>query len=356
MDPFVIAAIIAGVAGLSATIVNAASTNKTNKESMDFSRESAETAQQHTKELMDYNSPSYQMGRIVDAGLNPNLAYDNLDTPVPTGAQPSQPNLRPMNVETPVSPLEAAQIRRLNAATENETDLTDAQVKNLYKGLDLKDAEIDVLFNQAKALGQSIQESQAKIRNLDEHTRGVMFDNMFKERSMEDRIAQVAAERGISETQARYQERYIAATILNLKSQAALYKSQIKLNDKQMEVLSELTNVYHNTAVSVDYQNQLDAYQVKAAGMPSGISNLPIGTASAYRGYFDDLLRSQMIQTQNHLLQKYGDDKEVLNLIESVTRSILNVSNAAGEWVPSHSKKSVGGVPVRTTSGHFPIK
>lgn len=77
--PIPTAAIIGAAATLGATGINAASTGKTNRKSRAFAEYMYD--KQRNQSLADYtmqneyNSPTSQMARLKDAGLNPNLIY-----------------------------------------------------------------------------------------------------------------------------------------------------------------------------------------------------------------------------------------------------------------------------------------
>lgn len=360
MEPVAIAAIVVGImsaiGSIASSAINAHNTTKTNRESMDFARESAATAQQNTKDLMDYNSPSYQMGRIVSAGLNPNLAYDNLDTPIPTGAQASQPNLRPpqVNLDTGVNDaLAVAQINRLNVASANESKDVDSKITLRFKELGLKDAQIDVLNNQAKSLSQSIAESQQRVSLMSEQQKGVFLDNLFKDASFTERYRQIAAERKISETQAKYEEQYIAAKMLNLNEQAEMYRAQAHLSYKQAKMINELTNVYKEETNNLHIQGQMMDMQLKGMQVKMPGSNVPAGVVASYMAQREKVYHARLVNTQQQMIAKYGNTEHVVGIIESITRSLVNFSDVLAEWWPKHSKSSVGGIINRSTVSHF---
>ena len=348
------AAIIAGVAGLASAAINAWQTHKTNQEQMDFSRESAAQSQQYAKDLMDYNSPAYQMGRIVSAGLNPNLAYENLDTPIPTGPQASQPNLRVPSFDTGIDDaLKMAQLNRLNVASDNESAETDAKVKLLYKDLGLKDAEIDLLHNHAKALAQSIDESKSRISLMSQQERSFLLDNLFKDATMQDRYRTIAAERQISEKQAEYQEKYIAAKILNLDEQAKYYKAQANLSYKQMRIVDELVNVYKEQSRGLNIENDINNMTLRGMQVPYGSSGIESGVFGSYFEQQKKISQSAIIELQRQLVQKYGATKEVVAIIESLSRSLENVSNAASNWVSDKEKTVEYGNVKKRKRGKF---
>lgn len=362
MDPASIAAIVVGavslIGNLVSTGVNVHQQNKTNQQSMDFARESAETAQKNTKDLMDYNSPSYQMGRIVSAGLNPNLAYQNLDTPIPTGAQPSQPSLKApqVNFNSGLNDaLALSQINRLNVAADNESAETDAKVKLMYKDLGLKDAQIDVLYKQAEELVQSVLESQARISLMNEEQRTRQLDNWFKQDTFNDRVKTVASERSITETKADYEERYIAASILHLKEQAHFYKNKANLTSKEADMLTSLKELYDANTTNVGIHNRIDEQAAQGAerqtiynGQTYTYGELGIVSSTKAKTF-----QAELIDIQSSLLAKYGPTEANLRLLESLSRSFYNFSAGASYWIPMRSKTVEYGNIKKGITGHF---
>lgn len=73
--------ILGAVGGLASNIFNIAEQRRTNRQSMDFSREMWDKQGQRELQFWNmqnaYNDPSSQMKRLEAAGLNPNLVYGN---------------------------------------------------------------------------------------------------------------------------------------------------------------------------------------------------------------------------------------------------------------------------------------
>jgi hypothetical protein len=109
-----------------------------------------------------YNTPKAQMGRLKDAGLNPNLIYgSNANTGVAGSIAPSKAS--PYNVQNPV-PLQTmllgAQIKNLNSVTEKnnaETKKTLGLTPSLI-GRSEKQLQIDT----EKAFQEGIKSGQIK--------------------------------------------------------------------------------------------------------------------------------------------------------------------------------------------------
>lgn len=335
-------AVAAFTASIGGSILNYKQTKETNQQMMDFSRESAEKQQEYSKELLDYNSPSYQMGRILDAGLNPNLAYDNLDTPVPTGAHADTPQLKAPQIDLGVDDaLKVAQINRLNSATDNENEKTQAEIAALYEGNKLKEAQINTLAAQAESLGKSVQEMQARIDLLTAEKKEKLFDLYQKEQLFEPTKQILMNDLKISGIQAENFSKFYAASILLNENQAAYYLSAAKLNHVQEGVAKSLANLYRSQTTAFDQENILRSFDVRTLngldenGQQRGI-NLSMHRLEAKNAKYDTILK------QNELLQRFGSKEHIVNLIlsgcrafESVTHGLLNISDAVSTWVPS---------------------
>ena len=339
--PVVAAAIVAGlsaiVGGIGSSIYNARKQEETNETAMQFSHEEAELAHQRSKDLLDYDSPQYEIDRLVKAGLNPNLAYDNLSGGVPTGAKADTPSLRAPSIDVDSGvdeALKVAQINRLNAAADNESDLTEAQVQNLYKGLDLKDAEIKVLDEQSKVLGQSVIESNARIALYGQKQRETALDNYFKSATMGDRIDSVAEQFKITRTQALWTERYMAASVLGLRSQANMYLSQANLNNVQSQVFRELGSLYYEQRVNWNLQNQRDATVTAAYNQRNIPGGFPLGQLSTAAQLNSLSERYLMVSKQRQLLYQFGTSERVMGLIQGGTSAFKDVADGVSSYLP----------------------
>jgi hypothetical protein len=146
MGPLVLPLIAAG-ASLAGSAINAGSQSATNQSQLSYSREMYE--KQRADALADwnrqneYNSPSAQMTRFKEAGLNPNLIY---------GQQTQSPVVRTSSVEG-YSP-RAPQVDLGNAAAMGLQGLSayqDTQLKNVQTDLvkeQIKNASTDNMLKQ----------------------------------------------------------------------------------------------------------------------------------------------------------------------------------------------------------------
>lgn len=149
MGPLVLPLIAAG-ASLASSAINAGSQSATNQSQLSYSREMYD--KQRADALADwnrqneYNSPSAQMARFKEAGLNPNLIY---------GQMSQSPVVRSSSVEG-YSP-KAPQVDLGNAAAMGLQGLStyqDTQLKNVQTDLvkeQIKNASTDNLLKQLDA-------------------------------------------------------------------------------------------------------------------------------------------------------------------------------------------------------------
>lgn len=149
MGPLVLPLIAAG-ASLASSAINAGSQSATNQSQLSYSREMYD--KQRADALADwnrqneYNSPSAQMTRFKEAGLNPNLIY---------GQMTQSPVVRSSSVEgySPRAPQvdlgNAAAMGLQGLSTYQDTQLKDVQT-NLVKE-QIKNASTDNLLKQLDA-------------------------------------------------------------------------------------------------------------------------------------------------------------------------------------------------------------
>lgn len=207
-----------------------------------------------------YDLPSAQKQRLIDAGLNPDLMYSG------KGVSPS-PNLQAAVAGSPSAGslpgyggvseafnqgrLLDAQIRNIDADTKQKESQTvgqgytndilasdakfadaknsgiiraqDVQIDDTSAAADLKRQQIINLQEEVKVFNQNIRESIARCRNMDVDTISKEIDNYIKDNSKEFQIRTIAAQCGITETEARF-------AVARIKKQLSLWDSQIASN------------------------------------------------------------------------------------------------------------------------------
>lgn len=272
--PQVISAVAPSLTSLYNNKRNISATNETNQTAMDFSRESASTAFERQKELLEYNSPANQVQRLSDAGLNPSLAYSNLDFSFPSVDQASTPSLSVPTSNLSFSfddMLKLSQKNRLDAAAENETKLTDAEVENLFKGLDVKDAEIKSLQANVDMLTARISEMNSNATYLDSKTRLNLLDEYIRSNAKDSIVSSLVSQGIMDRTKASYFGDYMAASILNLKHQANMYLSQAHLSQAQVQVANAMARYYKASAIGQENENVISGTKADAYGLPQSL-------------------------------------------------------------------------------------
>ena len=143
-----------------------------------------------------YNMPSAQMARLRAAGINPHLAYANGDVMNQSAASPTAPDAHPVQPYT-VDPLTLAQIRKLDAETQNIN--TDSDLKLAYT--DESKQNVLLKQQQVRNLVQEVDESAARIRNLDENTKkqeaerlNIKFEQVMRGKEWRDSHNKINAE------------------------------------------------------------------------------------------------------------------------------------------------------------------
>lgn len=192
MDPATIAALISGVSSMIGTGAAIGGTSATNKKSIayaenenilqrQFAEHQAAVAYQRQLELWNkenaYNTPSAQMSRYIEAGLNPNLIYNNgqVPSPVPAVAPVGNTTSHVPQLSNPLSPenlsfarLAEAQIENLNADTSKKEADAGLSNKQAWQIDQLTDAQLNLIKAQAKSLEQlyDSREYQTNVEQL----------------------------------------------------------------------------------------------------------------------------------------------------------------------------------------------
>lgn len=168
MDPFTLSALIGGGAQAIGQGINAWQTGRMNKASRAFSRQMYEKQRADSIEFWNmqnaYNSPSAQVQRMRDAGLNPALMYGGSGGSTPAGSIPT-PDVQRPQFDTP----------RWGDASSGAL----ATLSAMYD-LDIKAAQADNLRSQNTVIVQDALLKAAEIANTNVRTARGQFDLQFE--------------------------------------------------------------------------------------------------------------------------------------------------------------------------------
>ena len=251
-------------------------TNKTNKQmnddnnqlQMDLWNQQKEYDYKMWQENNAYNTPEAQVQRLKDAGINPALALGNISTgeSSSTAGGQSIPDTRPSRNENPAQEV-AMKVQNLALLGKQFVDISKEheetralQMQNNWQNVE-KSAQVAGMLNDSKLKQEAID--NASLSNQ-------LFRDTYSARQMqieEDANnawklgLNMSAQGHLTELQKDaqdYTNKHILpqqltnmratygnivadsfAKVLGAKTQAALAKSQIKLNDKQIEAIAQ---------------------------------------------------------------------------------------------------------------------
>lgn len=306
-----------------------------------FASDSANIAFQRQKELLDYNSPAYQVQRLRDAGLNPALAYSGEVPSIPSVNSADNPTTSPIKPDFSVmdAKLKEAQIRRLDTAADNESQLTDAEVKSLFKGLEVKDEEISQLRASVEVMTSQVQEIQQRITNMSTENRQKLLDVWFKQDTYGERLRLIQNDLKVSDSRAKNIDAYFAASILGLQSQAQNYLASANLSYKQSAIAQQLARIYSNNAWLSDQQRIGLSVDPKLANKQV-ISSLPSMAAfnsynSTFYGNLTQMKRYGLLSISHDLLSRFGSDQQVMQLILGYSRAFESAAGGVSDLLNS---------------------
>lgn len=246
MDPATIAALIAAATAAAGAGTNAIATGKMNKKNRNFSREMfAKQNEQNLKNWQqnnEYNSPTAQMARYQEAGLNPNLIYGSGGSAGNSNYAPSAPFQTPKQ-DTPqwgdvissagkegLSAYYDTQIKKHtvdNLKTQNTVLANEASLKAIQGEREAFD------LNLKRGLeGNSLEVAKEKLRQLqtdidisiDKNAREAAMNSQSIEESL-DRMRNNASQRGVNKKTIEKMD----SEIQNIKNTGVLQNLDIEL-------------------------------------------------------------------------------------------------------------------------------
>lgn len=268
-----------------------------------------ERQQQLLREQREYDSPLAQMRRLIDAGLNPNLAYGDLSGTGSSATAPQAAAISPANARLSAdmsdlneARLVNAQIERMQVQNANDTDMTKGQIIRWAAENNVSEQTAQKLYNDSQRILADTDRIRAEIPNiqkqfelLDEQQQELAFRNAFTKATQGLKIsAENAQNQAITETAVAL----ATAKLLNIKSETALNwarqarakadtdlkHAQIKLTHAEIQVAAKQADLLvsqmnlNNANIKLTMQNlkQLAFYNkvvVPAPGDDSFIQN-----------------------------------------------------------------------------------
>lgn len=199
--PFPIAPAIAAGASILGNAFNMASQNKTNRDNRNFAinmyNRQRQDALADFNMTNDYNSPSAQMARLRDAGLNPNLVYDNGAThtaPAVRSSDSPQGNSVAPKIDTrgftdaglAYYDIKLKEAQTDNLKTQNNVLIQDAlnrTADTLQKGAQTASIHVKTQLDEAllknadKLSDMSVDKMSADIKNTEASTQSSLSEN-----------------------------------------------------------------------------------------------------------------------------------------------------------------------------------
>lgn len=265
---------VGAASGAVGSVISGIFQSRENRKNREFAQQQAQQARQWQIEQWnmenEYNNPTNQMQRYVDAGLNPNLIYGDVGAGLGASA-PSVPQGDAVPGTAPQVALSAnlngmlqgrlmdAQIKRLETQNDNDTKMTEAQMirfsyENSVSESEVKRAAADIEVAHARCdeIRQGIENMKQQWDILDEQKKQERFQTAFVEATQGMRIQAANAE---SEATVRTAVALAVAQLLNVKadtalkwSQAALAKANVSLAKSQERLNNANMAVARNQA------------------------------------------------------------------------------------------------------------
>lgn len=249
----------------------------------------------------EYNLPSNQLQRFVDAGLNPNLIYgkDSVAATSPQMVSGYDSQVAPKMEFNPQTLLYASDARLKNSQAdlneqliENkkaEKELTDAEIKLVFKKYDLTDEQINLVRSQVESLSKQremvdkqIEKIGAEIDVLKVDEAIKELERKFQESTFQDRVNTISEQLKKLQIDVKYAEPLAKAAVYELYARAAEHKSNAKLAESYRRKANEERKILKNQRLilqplegafktsQINYYNSLsDYYEVAKDYLPT---------------------------------------------------------------------------------------
>lgn len=263
-----------------------------------------------------YDHPLAQVQRLIDAGLNPNLAYGQLDlsssspvtTPQGGAGSISSPNMH-IDASDPLqSQLIQAQIRELRSQADNRDTLMPYQARSLLAQAGLDEKRQDLVLSQTAevqanigVLQRTCKKIDAEIGSLNAGTLLKIQEYNYNQLSNPWKIKKLQEEYNLTKSEADNYQKLITATVNELISRKNVNDSQVSLNKAH-------ENVYHKQIELMD----------KDKSVKDAIINLYVSEKDLNEK------NSAYIDAQKKVFEKFGEQLKLSEILR-------NINDLAGE-------------------------
>lgn len=241
-----------------------------NKRNEKNAKEAADLAYERQVEQWNrenkYNSPSSQLKRYAQAGLNPNLIYGGSGAEAGNAGSlsdvsPSYMSGRWSMPDISANALTVAQARNLNAQTariDKLNGLTDTQIESMLQNIKESDSRIDVNKQSIEGIKTQMQLNLVNCETgmqqyllLGEQRASLLLSNLLSSRTLRDQVRIWSNKARISDVDAEFYYKNAVvglaqayATLNNTDADSLLKHSNIKLNATQGELNNAIAGYY----------------------------------------------------------------------------------------------------------------
>lgn len=293
-----------------------------------------------------YNSPSSQLKRYAQAGLNPNLIYGGSGAEAGNAGglsdvSPSYMSGRWSMPDISANALTVAQAQNLNAQTariDKLNGLTDTQIESMLQNIKESDSRIDVNKQSIEGIKTQMQLNLVNCETgmqqyllLGEQRASLFLSNLLSSRTLRDQVRIWSNKAHISDVDAEFYYKSAVvglaqayATLNNTDVDTLLKHSNIKLNDTQAGLNNAIAGYYTEVGRNEKLLNDAGRADLTIQGM-----KLQNGVQARQFKYLD---------LQNQIEEKEKNWYTTRAIIGAVS----DISSAASSWF---APIKLGGAP-----------
>lgn len=323
--------------GILGGLFNLGSTIATNEYNQEIARQQREHEINLWKMNNEYNDPSNQMARLEKAGLNPDLIYGNGQTnAVGNSSAPAGSGLAIPAQAPKADPYLLAQLEKIEADTY-KSNMEGKQVdlqNEVYEETGL--AQSLAILGVTKAQEQDFLASVKQRHQLIDQSKKYVeeMDNNIK--LIQEKVNEVSKNAHLLDLKAMSEQELIAIY--------QLQKFGLNLDNEQKEIV--------NRYLPQKLRSEIDKNIADAEESLSSAKEL--GGRNAYHEANTKLVESTKEYTENknrtetqrrkgisldndikEIQKKYEDEKQIMGLVESGSRTLENVASSVGEFLPT---------------------